>query len=215
MFTPKKITVTVAILLFCSFTLFAQFTLGANVFALSTENIKGVFGGGEVSYAPTKMGIRPTGTLALAIAPSAKYKNADGDWVATKAGKTFRSYRTYMLIARFGVEYYTQFANGFSGGGTLYLSARDTFTNTDGDDHSQNRDWGRQSFLTYGIGAEVNCVCPFSTTVALTLKAFATYDIAGVSWKAHSVKGEQSSYGTDSIGGGYDAGISVGFRTLR
>ena len=211
----KKITIIVTILLFCSFSLFAQFTLGAKVFAFSTENIKGIFGGGEVSYAPTKMGLRPTGTLALAIAPSAKYKNADGDWVITEAGKTPFSYRTYMLIARLGVEYYTQFANGFSGGGTLYVSARDTFINTDGDNHSYNRDWGRQSFLTYGIGAEVNCVCPFSTTVALTLKAFATYDISGVSWKAHSVKGEQSSYGTNPIGGGFDAGISVGFRTLR
>ena len=211
----KKITIIVTILLFCSFALFAQFTLGANVFAFSTENIKGIFGGGEVSYAPTKMGLRPTGTLALAIAPSAKYKNADGSWVITEAGKTPFSYRTYMLIARLGVEYYTTFANGFSGGTTLYVSARDTFMNSDGDDHAQNKDWGRQSFLTCGVGAEVNCVCPFSTTVALTLKAFATYDIAGVSWKAHSVKGEQSSYGANSIGGGYDAGISVGFRTLR
>lgn len=211
----KKLLVITALLLLFSSVAFAQFTLGGNVFNYSSENVKGVFGGGEVSYSPNKMGLRPTGSLSLAIAPYAEYKSADGEWVATKTGKTFRSYRTYMLGAKMGLEYYTTFANGFSGGGTLYLTLRDTFINADGDDHSEGRDWGRQSFLSYGIGAAVNCVCPFSTTVALTLTAFATYDIGGVNWKTHSVKGDQSSSNLSSIGGGWDAGIFVGFRTQR
>lgn len=216
----KKIIILLVVFL-VSVSLFADFSLGFKATGYKGENVKGAFYGLSFNYAQPKDGIRFISDLGFGISPRAQYRNDSSDeWVISQStkGSGPRSYRTYMFDAKLGIEYYKAFANGYTGGGALYVSARDVVINNDGETHPSYTDWGRQSFLTYGIGGYLNFTFPSlnkdrvnALPVSLSLRPFFTLDLAGISWKTHSVSGKQSSFGQTNIKGGVDYGVTICF----